>query len=169
MAAKSRKRVTETSLNQLSLFDAPPPALNPASAPPPPPAVRVEPQKARPTSAPRRAATALVRRGKRQVSGRILTTEDMPDYLDEAKEAADLSLRALPRDQIWFTYKDVKYFFGVSRATVARRLRERLVPGVLMDGEHVIEDAAVRRFDRDQLRWLLLAVRHRPRQRALQR
>lgn len=178
MAAKSPKRVSETSLNQLSLFGAPAIPQTPSPAPTPlptplsaPTAIAPnKPKAAEPIQKPaKRASLAEVRRGKREILGRILSVKDMPDYPVEAREAADMSLRALPRDQLWFTYKDVKYFFGVSRATVARRLRERLVPGILMDGDHVVEDSAIRRFDRDQLRWLLLAVRHRPRQSTLQR
>lgn len=95
---------------------------------------------------------------------RVLTVADMPAYTDEAVAAASAALKQLPQAQVWFTYKDIQFFFGVSRATVARRLREALVPGVRMVGESVIEDAPVRRFDRDQLKWLLLAVRHRRRQ-----
>jgi hypothetical protein len=74
------------------------------------------------------------------------------------------AIEALPKTQLWFTYKDIQFFFGVSRATVARRLRAGLVPGVRMAGSSVVEESPVRRFDRDQLRWLLLAVRHRKRQ-----
>ncbi len=167
MAARSSKRTSQVLPGQLSLFDAMEPA----------PVSRAEDTKV-PATAKQRAQTLdetpraqpLARpRPKRIVAGRVLTTSDMPHYSEQANEAADLSLRRLPRDQIWFTYKDVKYFFGVSRATVARRLRERLVPGILMDGDHVVEDSAIRRFDRDQLRWLLLAVRHRPRQTSVRR
>lgn len=162
MAAKSTKRTSDLLLNQLSLFDAlaPTPASHSAEAALPAPTK----QRAQTQAETPRAQPLATTRPKRIVAGRVLTTSDMPHYSDEAIEAADLSLRRLPRDQIWFTYKDVKYFFGVSRATVARRLRERLVPGILIDGDHVVEDAAIRRFDRDQLRWLLLAVRNRPRQ-----
>ena len=95
---------------------------------------------------------------------RVLCVDDMPAYSDEAHESVAPALEALPQAQLWFTYKDIQFFFGVSRATVARRLREGLVPGVRMAGSSVVEDAAVRRFDRGQLKWLLLALRHRPRQ-----
>jgi hypothetical protein len=104
---------------------------------------------------------------QRKSTVRMLTEADMPHYADPAIEAAAQCLRQLPPAQLWFTYKDIQFFFGVSRATVARRLRERLVPGVIVDGDHVVEDAAVRRFDRTQLRWLLLAVRYRPRSRSV--
>lgn len=96
---------------------------------------------------------------------RVLCVDDMPAYSDEAHESVSAALEALPQAQLWFTYKDIQALFGVSRATVARRLREGLVPGVRMAGSSVMEDAAVRRFDRSQLKWLLLALRHRSRQR----
>ena len=99
-------------------------------------------------------------------ASRVLCLDDMPAYSDEAHESVAAALEALPQTQLWFTYKDIQSLFGVSRATVARRLREGLVPGVRMAGSSVVEDAAVRRFDRGQLKWLLLALRHRPRQQA---
>ncbi|GIK50988.1 MAG: hypothetical protein BroJett013_36850 [Alphaproteobacteria bacterium] len=111
---------------------------------------------------------ALSRAGARVTDERpshVLCVDDMPAYSDEAHESVAAALEALPQAQLWFTYKDIQFFFGVSRATVARRLREGLVPGVRMAGSSVMEDAAVRRFDRSQLKWLLLALRHRSRQR----
>ena len=112
---------------------------------------------------------ALSRAGARVIDERpshVLCVDDMPAYSDEAHESVVAALEALPQAQLWFTYKDIQALFGVSRATVARRLREGLVPGVRMAGSSVMEDAAVRRFDRGQLKWLLLALRHRPRQSA---
>lgn len=111
---------------------------------------------------------ALSRVGARVTDERpshVLCVDDMPAYSDEAQRSVAAALEALPQAQLWFTYKDIQFFFGVSRATVARRLREGLVPGVRMAGSSVMEDAAVRRFDRSQLKWLLLALRHRSRQR----
>lgn len=113
------------------------------------------------------AKPALKRAGARMTDERpshVLCLDDMPVYSDEAHESVAAALEALPQAQVWFTYKDIQSLFGVSRATVARRLREGLVPGVRMAGSSVMEDAAVRRFDRSQLKWLLLALRHRPRQ-----
>lgn len=113
------------------------------------------------------AKPALSRAGARAVDERpshVLCVDEMPAYSDEAHESVAAALEALPQAQLWFTYKDIQGLFGVSRATVARRLREGLVPGVRMAGSSVMEDAAVRRFDRGQLKWLLLALRHRPRQ-----
>lgn len=104
-------------------------------------------------------ASELAIGARRARQTRVIGLEDLPDYPDAAQEAVDRALTALPRERIWFTYKDIRAYFGVSRATVARRLKDGLVPGVSLEGERVIEDAPVRRFDRDQLRWLLLAVR----------
>jgi len=87
---------------------------------------------------------------------------DMPAYPRELVELVDRSLAALASDRVWFTYNDIRSCFGVSRATVARRVRDRLVPGVRLIDGRVQEDGAVRRFDRTQLRWLLLAVLRRP-------
>jgi hypothetical protein len=47
----------------------------------------------------------------------------------------------------------------VSRATVARKVQQGLVPGIRFRGASVLPDGPVRRFDRNQLRWLLLALR----------
>ena len=108
------------------------------------------------------ARPALNRAGARVIDerpSRVLCVGDMPAYSDEAHESVAAAMEALPPTQLWFTYKDIQGLFGVSRATVARRLREGLVPGVRMAGSSVMEDAAVRRFDRVQLKWLLLALR----------
>lgn len=91
---------------------------------------------------------------------RIVAADELPAYPDEAVESIERALSALPRDLIWLTYGDIRAYFGISRATVARRLKRGLVPGVAMEAGRVVEDAPVRRFDRDQLRWILLAVRY---------
>ena len=100
-------------------------------------------------------------RPTRRRTSNCVAISELPSYPGEHVAAVDAVLKELPANQLWFTYRDIKRHFGVSRATVARRLRERVVPGVLMQGDHVLEDGAVRRFDRTQLRWLLLAVRGR--------
>ena len=118
---------------------------------------------------PSRALPARRRQGARAIDqrpSRVLSVDDMPAYSEDAHEGVAAALQLLPHAQLWFTYKDIQFFFGVSRATVARRLRDGLVPGVRMAGESVVEDAPVRRFDRGQLKWLLLALRHRQRQRS---
>lgn len=130
-------------------------------------AAPVEVKAAPPTVRPIAAKPALSSNCARMIDerpSRVLCVDDMPPYSDEAHESVVAALEALPQAQLWFTYKDIQTLFGVSRATVARRLREGLVPGVRMAGSSVMEDAAVRRFDRGQLKWLLLALRHRPRQ-----
>lgn len=58
------------------------------------------------------------------------------------------------------SHKYLQFFFGVSRATVVRRMRQGLMSSVTMAGASVVEDAPLRRFDRKQIRWLLLAIRH---------
>jgi hypothetical protein len=90
---------------------------------------------------------------------RVTALSDMPLYPEAARECVERALDALPGDLIWLTYKDIRTHFGVSRATIARRVKEGLVPGVSFVGDRVLEEAHVRRFDRLQLRWLLLAVR----------
>jgi len=144
---------------QLSLFDIAT-AEDPKSGPIALPAQSVMQSKARPTQS-RRGARAIDQRPPR-----VLSIDDMPAYSEDAHESVAAALQQLPHAQLWFTYKDIQFFFGVSRATVARRLRDGLVPGVRMAGPSVVEDAPVRRFDRGQLKWLLLALRHRQRQRA---
>lgn len=146
---------------QLSLFDI---ATGedtgfPNSGPIAPPLQSVTQTKARPAQ--RRGARVVEQR-----PSRVLSVDDMPAYSEDAHEGVAAALQQLPHAQLWFTYKDIEFFFGVSRATVARRLRDGLVPGVRMAGASVVEDAPVRRFDRGQLKWLLLALRHRQRQRA---
>lgn len=169
--ARARTAKDNAMLAQLCLFDVEmPETVATACSMKSPPRV-VSPADALPAKAgPRRkrASPERVRAGPKtfQPVSRVLTLDDMPKYPVEAIERATQALHQLPSSQLWFTYKDIQFFFGVSRATVARRLREGLVPGVRMAGSSVMEDAAVRRFDRGQLKWLLLALRHRPRQSA---
>lgn len=150
--SRTAKRTLRHPPGQLSLFDAEPPTSIVISQPIERPSVAA--------IARTKSAKPFVARRDRT---RVVTIDDLPDYPAEAVNAARNSLAQLPAGQLWFTYKDLKFYFGVSRATVARRLREGLVPGVRMIGASVVEDAAVRRFDREQLLWLLLAVRHRKR------
>jgi len=107
----------------------------------------------------------LRRRPRHAARATCVALADMPAYPPALVDMVERTIRELPRGRLWFTYKDIRFYFGVSRATVARRLREGLVPGVLMEGDSVIEDAPVRRFDLEQLRWLLLAVRFHSRRR----
>lgn len=170
--ARARTAKDNAMLAQLCLFDAetepetagtarstksPPPVASPTDAAP-----------AKASARRKRMAPQRVHVGPKacQPVSRVLTLDDMPKYPVEAIERATQALQQLPSSQLWFTYKDVRFYFGVSRATVARRLQEGLVPGVTMAGASVIEDAPLRRFDREQLRWLLLAIRHHHRRQA---
>lgn len=92
-------------------------------------------------------------------SVRVVSTSDLPEYPQSDQELVDRSIAALPPNRIWFTYSAIRECFGVSRATVARKVKRGLVPGIRFRGTNVLEDGPVRRFDRSQLRWLLLAVR----------
>lgn len=90
---------------------------------------------------------------------RVVSPDELPTYPPFDQELVDRSIAALPPNRIWFTYSAIKECFGISRATVARKVKKGLVPGIRFRGTSVLEDGPVRRFDRIQLRWLLLAVR----------
>lgn len=90
---------------------------------------------------------------------RVVAVDDLPAYAVLDQELVDRSIAALPPGRMWFTYSAIRECFGVSRATVARKVKKGLVPGIRFRGARVLEDGPVRRFDRNQLRWLLLAVR----------
>lgn len=90
---------------------------------------------------------------------RVVAVHDLPSYPKSLIEQVDGSMTALPSEKLWFTYNEIRRYFGVSRATVARRMREGLVPGLRFQDGRMLEDGAVRRLDREQLRWLLLSVR----------
>lgn len=118
---------------------------------------RLERAGARPTR------NCLQRRSDRS-QGRVseiitISVEHMPTYPDDLVDVVDRSLAELPANRAWFTYRQIQECFAISRATVARRVKEGLIPGVRFQNGRVLEDGAVRRFDRTQLRWLLLAVR----------
>jgi len=93
---------------------------------------------------------------------RVVSPDELPDYPPLDQELVDRSIAALPPNRIWFTYAAIKECFGISRATVARKVKKGLVPGIRFRGTNVLEDGPVRRFDRNQLRWLLLSVRSHP-------
>jgi hypothetical protein len=61
---------------------------------------------------------------------RVITTEGLPQYSTEVIDKVDRSIAALPTEKIWFTHHDIRRCFGVSRATVARRMKDGVVPGV---------------------------------------
>ncbi|MFZ2028818.1 MAG: hypothetical protein WAU68_00800 [Vitreimonas sp.] len=91
---------------------------------------------------------------------RMITVADMPHYAPELHAIIDAVLASLSRDRALLTYRAIQQSFGISRATVARRVKEGLVPGIRVLDGRVLDDGSVRRFDRTQLHWLLLAVRY---------
>lgn len=111
---------------------------------------------ARETREPVRAATSP----KRPIA-RAVSASELPAYDEDETEIVDASLAEVSAAKIWFTYADIRRYFGVSRATVARKLKAGLVPGIRFEGDRVLEDGAVRRFSRTQVRFVLLAVRRR--------
>jgi hypothetical protein len=86
---------------------------------------------------------------------------DMPAYDDADRALVESALAALPAGKGLLTYSDVRDSFGISRATIVRKVRGGLVPGIRFVGSRVLEDGPVRRFTREQVRYLLLAARHR--------
>lgn len=88
-----------------------------------------------------------------------LTLDDMPSYPIDLIASTKRSIKEIATDRVLLTYKEIDAFFGISRATVARRLKDGLVPGIRLRHGRVLEDGSVRRLDRTQLLYLLLAVR----------
>lgn len=155
-AGKTGRKARSDDPAQLGLFDAPtvaepretkmssvvgadptPAPLGPAKTPPPP---------------------SRKSRAGRLDAPRMVTVDDMPDYPPELHQTVDRMLADLGSEYL-MTYRAIKASFGISRATVARRVKDGLVPGVRMANGRVLDDGPVRRFDRTQVRWLLLAVR----------
>ncbi len=91
----------------------------------------------------------------------MLTVEDMPTYQTELIIAAKRSIKEISTDRVLLAHKEIDSIFGISRATVARRLKDGLVPGIRIRHGRVLEDGPVRRLDRTQVLYLLLAVRAR--------
>lgn len=150
-----RKKGKAADARQLGLFDvelSAPPSTDPlARVPARPPAIPPSSRSIAPEEKkPKRSAPE---------APRLLTVEDMPDYPPELCEATDKMLADLKSEHMLMTYRAIKECFGISRATVARRVKEGLVPGIQFRNGRVLEEGPVRRFDRTQVRWLLLAVR----------
>lgn len=97
----------------------------------------------------------------RDPPARVLGIDDMPVYPPDLVVAAKRSIKEISTDRVLLTYKEINAFFGISRATVARRLKDGLVPGIRIRHGRVLEDGPVRRLDRTQVLYLLLAVRAR--------
>ncbi|KAF0182445.1 MAG: hypothetical protein FD124_3335 [Alphaproteobacteria bacterium] len=133
---------------QMGLFDQPIPtessAAKPSSIPNIPAPVRA--------AAPRQPIVSQTA---------ALTVDDMPDYPAHLVASVEQTIRDAPTDRVLLTYRDIQDFFGVSRATVARRMKEGLIPGIRLLHGRVLDDGPVRRLDRTQVKWLLLAVRVR--------
>lgn len=107
-------------------------------------------------------STAPAVRDRSGAPTRVVSLDELPKYPQLDQDLVDQTIAALPPSKMWFTYQAIRDCFGVSRATVARRVKKGLVPGIRFRGNSVIEDGSVRRFDRTQLRWLLLSVRSQP-------
>lgn len=128
--------------------------------------VQVSLPSVRPVAEPPKPPQSLLKKAQALRCGsapvRVVSLDDLPSYPQLDQDLVDQSIAALPAGKMWFTYQAIRECFGVSRATVARRVKKGLVPGIRFSGSRVIEDGSVRRFDRTQLRWLLLSVRSQP-------
>jgi hypothetical protein len=155
--AKSRKaKLHASSRTQIDMFEflgaahnrvSEPACLTPPMAPSPKPSLPSQ------NVVPNRAARVGI--------ARRITVEDLPAYDHDSMAIVDASLAEAPASKLWYTYQDIQRYFGVSRATVARKLKAGLVPDILFEGDRVVEEGAVRRFSRNQVRFVLLAVRRR--------
>lgn len=91
----------------------------------------------------------------------VVLESDLPRYDADEIALVDATIAEMPPSKLWFTYQDIQRLFGVSRATVARKVKAGLVPGIRFADGRVVEEGAVRRFSRTQIRFVLLAVRRR--------
>ncbi len=91
---------------------------------------------------------------------RMIRAADMPPYPKEEVAAVEQAIAGIRTDRQLLGYKDLKAYFGVSKATANRRMKDGLVPGVRILEGRVLRDGGVRRLSREQVRWLLLAVRN---------
>jgi len=83
----------------------------------------------------------------------------MPAYSEEEIAEVDRVIADIKSDRLLLGYRDIQDLFGVSKATANRRMKDGLVPGVKIHDGVVARDGGVRRFSREQVKWLLLAVR----------
>lgn len=175
MGVQLSKRSRQTNNGQFDLFGSSAPTLLPAArhdvvvSPPPasPPVAensfatsgRVGSHKVERVhdSSTRNAASR--RLGPRLPEIRTITEADVPVYSDTEMALVDASLKVVSPEKAWFTYADVRAVFTISRATIVRRLRSGVVPGVRFQGERMLDDGAIRRLTREQVRYLLLAMR----------
>lgn len=158
--AKRKKTKPLVDNRQLGLFDL---ERDPGDSPAPPRTGQPEraPAQAVAIAKAPRAIAATPPKPERNAPAEpiLLTVEDMPAYPPDLCEAVDKMLAELKLEHMLMTYRAIKECFGISRATVARRVKDGLVPGTRFLNGRVLEDGPVRRFDRTQVRWLLLAVR----------
>ncbi|MFZ2031608.1 MAG: hypothetical protein WAU68_14950 [Vitreimonas sp.] len=106
-------------------------------------------------------STKRVRRSlpPKSASPRLITEKDLPSYPEQEVAAVERLVAGIKSDRALLGYNDVRAHFGVSKATANRRMKEGLVPGVRITAGVVMRDGGVRRFSREQVKWLVLAVR----------
>lgn len=148
---------------QLGLFDDAPPFVTPS----PPPSVKVRPIAlgAQPVVRLSLGPKLNARPRRRPPPSRLLTDRDMPEYSQEQIAEVDQIIADIRSDRLLLGYREIQDLFGVSKATANRRMKDGLVPGVRIQDGVVSRDGGVRRFSRDQVKWLLLAVRSDRRER----
>ncbi|MGQ0533927.1 MAG: hypothetical protein ACT4OF_14740 [Caulobacteraceae bacterium] len=98
-------------------------------------------------------------RPKRSPLPKLITADELPEYPATEVAAVERAIAAIKTDRALLGYKEIQSFFGVSKATINRRMKEGLVLGVRIKDGVVMRDGGVRRFSREQVKWLLLAVR----------
>lgn len=158
---RAKCAASQNATPQLGLFEYIAPAeaspVQPARAPPASAIAPVGPGVIRLNiqSPKRRARPAM----EKSSASRLITPAEMPDYPPSEIAAVERSIAAIPTDRALLGYKEVQSYFGVSKATANRRMKEGVVPGVRMANGVVIRDGGVRRLSREQVKWLLLAVR----------
>jgi hypothetical protein len=95
----------------------------------------------------------------KSASPRLITEKDLPSYPEQEVAAVERLVAGIKSDRALLGYHDVWMHFGVSKATANRRMKDGLVPGVRIANGVVMRDGGVRRFSREQVKWLVLAVR----------
>jgi hypothetical protein len=154
-----------SSSNQLGLFDDAPPFVKPSAS---------QSATVRPITSGTQPVVRLslgpklaARPRPRQPPSRLLTDRDMPAYSQEQIAEVDRIIAEVKSDRLLLGYKDIQDLFGVSKATANRRMKDGLVPGVTIQAGIVSRDGGIRRFSREQVKWLLLAVRSNQHRRAI--
>lgn len=142
---------------QLGLFDDAPSFVTPSV----PPSVKARPITlgAQPVVRLSLGPKLAARPRRRPPPSRLLTDRDMPAYSQEEIVEVDRVIAQIKSDRLLLGYREVQDLFGVSKATANRRMKDGLVPGVKIHDGVVSRDGGVRRFSREQVKWLLLAVR----------